>query len=267
VQRRHQKIIEEAPSTLVDQERRRELGRMAVEAARAVDYVNAGTVEFLADDRGNFYFLEMNTRIQVEHPVTEMITGVDLVKSQLLIAAGRPLVVEQGALRFQGHSVECRIYAEDPDRGFMPSPGTLTTLLAPEGPGVRHDSGVTQGSQVPLDYDPMVAKLITWGADRSEALARMRRALAEYRVGGVTTNIRLHLQVLDDPRFVQGCYDTGLVGSGLPDPAPDPELDRAAMVGAALAVARNRRAGASSGGGRTSPWVLAGRRDAVRGAR
>ena len=263
VQRRHQKLVEEAPSPAVDEAMRSELGRRAVEAARAVGYTNAGTVEFLADASDEFYFLEMNTRIQVEHPVTEMITGIDLVKAQLLIAAGRGMEIDQTQVSFQGHAVECRIYAEDPERDFMPSPGTITALRVPEGPWVRHDAGVGQGSTVPLDYDSLLAKLVVWGVDRNEALERMRRALTEYRVGGVVTNVPLHLRVLSDKRFVSGVYDTGLLANGLEELPADPELDRAAVLAASLSIARERRARAPQRPG-TSPWVLAGRKAAMR---
>jgi len=263
VQRRHQKVIEEAPSPLVDAKMRDELGRRAVEAARAVGYVNAGTVECIADASGQFYFLEMNTRIQVEHPVTEMVTGIDLVRAQVLIAAGRPLAIAQADIAPRGHALECRIYAEDPERGYMPSPGTITALRVPEGPGVRHDAGITVGSPVPLEYDPILAKLVVWGADREEAIQRMRRALGEYRVGGVTTNLSLHLRVLDDPRFLSGRYDTGLLASGLEPAARDDNAKLAAVVAAAIAAAQKRDAiaPASASG---SAWLAAGRRAAMR---
>src|SRR5690554_6530885 len=203
VQRRHQKIIEETPCPVLKEETRQRMGEVACEAARAVDYIGAGTVEFLLDANGDFYFLEMNTRLQVEHPITEMITGLDLVRWQVHIAAGHPLDFDQSQVTRRGAAVECRIYAEDPENNFMPSPGPLHVLKTPSGPGVREDGGVYEGGEVTVHYDPMIAKLITWGEDRQHAIERMRRALSEYVVGGIATNIAFHREVLDHPDFVR----------------------------------------------------------------
>src|SRR5262249_33702953 len=211
VQRRHQKVIEEAPSPVVDEDLRRRMGQVAVQAARSAGYTNAGTVEFLVDTEGNFYFLEMNTRLQVEHPVTELTTGLDLVHLQLRIAAGERLPFRQEEIALRGHAIECRIYAEDPENNFFPSPGKITRLLRPSGPGVREDSGVYEGWTVPLDYDPMLSKLIVYAADRPSAVARMRRALDEYFVGGIKTNLPLFRKILEHPDFLPGRIDTGVL--------------------------------------------------------
>jgi acetyl-CoA carboxylase biotin carboxylase subunit len=211
VQRRHQKVIEEAPSAIVDQEMRQRMGAVAVQAARSAGYTNAGTIEFLVDARRNFYFLEMNTRLQVEHPVTELVTGLDLVHLQMRIACGEKLPFRQEDVGLRGHAIECRIYAEDPANNFFPSPGKITKLLRPSGPGVREDSGVYQGWTVPLDYDPMLSKLIVYAPDRATAIARMRRALDEYFVGGIKTNLPLFRRILEHPDFVAGRIDTGFL--------------------------------------------------------
>ena len=191
VQRRHQKVIEEAPSAIVDEDLRQRMGAVAVQAAKSAGYTNAGTVEFLVDAQRNFYFLEMNTRLQVEHPVTEMVTGLDLVHLQLRIASGEKLPFRQEDITLRGHAIECRIYAEDPDNNFFPSPGLIQRLIRPSGPGVREDSGVYEGWKVPLEYDPMLSKLIAFAPDRAMAIARMERALSEYFVGGIKTNLGL----------------------------------------------------------------------------
>ena len=211
IQRRHQKIIEEAPSPFISPQTREAMGRTALQAARTVAYAGAGTVEFLVDSEERFYFLEMNTRLQVEHAVTELVTGVDLVKMQLLVAAGEPLPFRQEDLALSGAALECRIYAEDPDRGFIPSPGRITALRAPGGPGVRDDIGVYEGYEVPLYYDPLLSKLSAWGRDRDEAIGRMRRALSEYVVEGIKTNIPFHQRVLRDPDFLAGRVDTRFI--------------------------------------------------------
>lgn len=204
IQRRYQKLIEEAPSPALNPELRERMGKAAVAAARAVGYSGAGTVEFLLDQDGNFYFMEMNTRIQVEHPVTEWITGVDLVKEQIRVAAGEPLSIRQEDVKLEGWSIECRINAEDPDRNFMPSPGTIQFYLPPGGNGVRIDSAAYGGYRIPPYYDSMIAKLITWGKDRDEAIRRMVRALNEFAIEGVKTTIPFHLKVLNHPQFVEG---------------------------------------------------------------
>lgn len=210
IQRRHQKLIEESPSPAVDDKLRRKLGEMAVKVARAIRYRNTGTVEFILDRNGDFYFMEMNTRIQVEHPVTEMVTGIDLVKEQLKIASGLPLSYRQSDIRIHGHSIECRINAEDPEN-FMPSPGTITSYNAPGGPGVRVDTAVYQNYTVSPHYDSMIAKLITHGNNRDEALNRMLRALDEYIIEGIKTTIPFHKKILLYPDFRRGDFSTNFL--------------------------------------------------------
>ena len=211
LQRRHQKLLEEAPSSFVDEELRQKMGAVAVKAARSVEYVNAGTIEFLVDKDKNFYFLEMNTRLQVEHPVTEMTTGVDIVAEQIRIARGRQLNYTQEDIKFKGHAIECRVNAEDPYNDFMPSTGRITHSLLPTGPGVRVDTGVYPGFEITPFYDPMIAKLIVWGETRAQAILRMRRALEEYKIVGVRTNIPFHQTMMDSHRFMGGQYDTRFV--------------------------------------------------------
>jgi acetyl-CoA carboxylase biotin carboxylase subunit len=212
LQRRHQKVIEESPSLALSVETRRAIASAAASVARTVGYTNAGTIEFLLDEHQQFYFLEMNTRLQVEHPVTEMVTGVDLVAWQIRIARGEKLTLDPEALLTpRAHAIECRIYAEDPDTGFMPSPGKILGLRVPQGPGVRDDSGAYEGGEVPIFYDPMISKLITWGDTRAHALARMRRALSEYEVRGIKTTIPFFAWVLNDEDFVAGRFDTGFI--------------------------------------------------------
>jgi acetyl-CoA carboxylase biotin carboxylase subunit len=216
IQRRHQKVIEEAPSSFVTPELRHSMGEAAIRLARAAEYTNAGTVEFLVDANRNFYFLEVNTRLQVEHPVTEAVTGLDLVQLQLRVAAGEALPFNQedivakwhGRGHAQGHAIECRIYAEDPGNNFLPSPGKLVSWRVPQGPGIRVDDGVYEGWTVPGDYDPLLAKLIAWGADRPAAIARLRRALQEFAAAGIKTNIALFLAILDHPEFVRNDVHT-----------------------------------------------------------
>jgi acetyl-CoA carboxylase biotin carboxylase subunit len=253
VQRRHQKVIEEAPSAVVDEDMRRRMGAVAVQAAKSAGYTNAGTVEFLVDSARNFYFLEMNTRLQVEHPVTELVTGLDLVHLQLRIAAGEKLPFQQEDLRLRGHAIECRIYAEDPENNFFPSPGTITRLLRPSGPGVREDSGVYEGWTVPLDYDPMLSKLIVHAADRPAAIARMKRALDEYFVGGIKSNLPLFRRILEHPDFAAARIDTGFLDRLL---AAKPEraaasngLSEIAAVAAALFAATGPRKNGQNGAG------------------
>jgi len=211
VQRRHQKVLEESPSPAATREVREKMGEIAVKAAQAVGYVNAGTIEFLADDAGNFYFLEMNTRLQVEHPVTELTTGLDLVQWQIRIGAGEKLPFRQQDVKLRGHAIECRIYAEDPDTNYFPSPGKITALAEPAGPGIRLDSGIYQGWNVPLEYDPLLAKLVGYGENREQAIGRIRRALDEYFVAGVKTNLPLFRRILANPDFLAGRTDTGLL--------------------------------------------------------
>ncbi len=211
IQRRHQKLIEEAPSRALDEELRRRMGEAAVKVARTVGYLNAGTVEFLLDKDKNFYFIETNCRLQVEHPVTEMVTGIDIVKEQLRVASGRRLRYSQDDVRLRGWAIECRIIAEDPYKGFLPSPGRITGLYEPSGPGVRVDSGVYEGFEVSLYYDSLIGKLVAWGETRGEAILRMRRALDEYRIVGIKTNIPFHQQIVNDTRFIGGQFDTKFV--------------------------------------------------------
>jgi acetyl-CoA carboxylase biotin carboxylase subunit len=209
IQRRHQKLIEEAPSVALTPELRTRMGEAAVRAASSIRYEGAGTIEFLLGPTGEFYFMEMNTRIQVEHPVTEMVTRHDLIKAQISVAAGDPLPWKQNEIELQGHAIECRINAERPDHNFQPSPGTVRYFHSPGGPGVRLDSHLYSGYRVPSNYDSMVAKIICWGRDRNEAIARMRRALLETVIEGIDTTLSFHLEVLADPKFQRGEIHTG----------------------------------------------------------
>lgn len=249
VQRRHQKVIEEAPSAFVNEDLRRRMGDVAVQAARSAGYSNAGTIEFLVDAQRNFYFLEMNTRLQVEHPVTEMVTGLDLVHLQLRIAAGEKLPFAQESVKLRGHAIECRIYAEDPDNNFFPSPGRITRLERPSGPGIREDSGVYEGWMVPLDYDPMLSKLIAYAPERSAALARMQRALDEYFIGGIKTNLSLFRRILEDPDFVAARIDTGFLDRLLAVSPANRQPDRLSEI-AAVAAAIFAATGATVANGR-----------------
>ena len=274
VQRRHQKVIEEAPSAIVDEEMRRKMGTVAVQAAQSAGYTNAGTVEFLVDGARNFYFLEMNTRLQGEHPVTELVTGLDLVHLQLRIAAGEKLPFRQEELALRGHAIECRIYAEDPENNFFPSPGKITRLLRPSGPGVREDSGVYEGWTVPLDYDPMLSKLIVHAADRQTAIARMRRALDEYFVGGIKSNLPLFRRILEHPDFAAAQIDTGFLDrllSAKPPPAPAASngLAEIAAVAAALFAATLPQKNDANGAKpqksvETSTWKRTARAEGIR---
>ena len=252
IQRRHQKLVEEAPSVFVDDELRRNMGEMAINAARSVDYVNAGTIECLVDKDKNYYFLEMNTRLQVEHPVTEIITGVDLVKEQIRIARGRRMGPTESVLHPKGWAMECRINAEDPYQNFMPSVGLITTTVTPKGPGVRVDSGVYAGYEITPYYDSMIAKLITWGETRSEAMLRMRRALAEYTIMGVKHNIPFHINLFSSFSFIAGQFDTNFVEQRFSmttyeDPPTEAELETAAIA-ATLYAHRKTAVGITSGG-------------------
>jgi acetyl-CoA carboxylase, biotin carboxylase subunit len=241
IQRRHQKVVEESPSIAVSPELRRRITGAAADVARAARYTNAGTIEFLLDADGSFYFLEMNTRLQVEHPITEQVTGVDLVQWQIRIACGERLTLDPAALLVpRGHAVECRIYAEDPDAGFMPSPGPVRGLRVPQGPGVRDDSGLYEGADVPIYYDPLISKLVTWADDRPSALARMKRALAEYEVRGIRTTIPFFRWILEDEDFRAARFDTTFIDrklglrNGQPLAAPDDE--HAVLAAVAVAV-------------------------------
>jgi acetyl-CoA carboxylase, biotin carboxylase subunit len=273
IQRRNQKVVEESPSPFVTPEMRAKMGAVAVQAAKAVNYVGAGTIEFLADADRNFYFLEMNTRIQVEHPVTEMVTGLDLVRLQIEVAAGAKLPFTQSDLKQNGWAVECRIYAEDAAAGFVPAPGKIETLKFPEGPGVRNDAGVYAGAEVTMFYDPMISKLAVWGSSRMQAIERMRRALAEFQIAGeLTTNLDFHRWIMTHPRFLAGDLDTNFINQEWhPDAAPVTEdLDRlAAMVLAAHASQTqqnhsNGQPAEAPQGPRVSPWKTRGRLGGLR---
>jgi acetyl-CoA carboxylase, biotin carboxylase subunit len=273
IQRRHQKVLEEAPSPFINEDMRRHMGEMAVRVSQAAGYTNAGTVEFLVDQHKNFYFLEMNTRLQVEHPVTELTTGFDLVHLQIQIAAGEKLPFTQNEVRIRGHAIECRIYAEDPDNNFFPSPGKITLLLAPSGPGIRRDSGMYEGWTVPIDYDPLLAKLIGYGTDRSQATSRLVRALNEYFVGGIKTNISLFRRILKDPEFQAGRFDTGYLDRLLKEPLAtslDEEGAKVAAVAAGLFATLDAAEGeaptiSANGIGMTSSvaWKRKGREEAL----
>jgi acetyl-CoA carboxylase biotin carboxylase subunit len=243
IQRRHQKVIEECPSPLMsgdggDPSLRDRMGAAAVKVARAAGYANAGTIEFLVDRDRNFYFLEMNTRLQVEHPVTELVTGLDLVQWQLRIAAGEHLTLNQADIRWTGSAIECRVYAEDPENNFLPFPGKITYLAEPSGPGIRLDSGVYQGWNVPYDYDPLLAKLAAWSPDRNTTLNRLRRALTEYKVGGIRTNLSFFTEVLNDDFFQRGELSTafleGFFARRKPASEPHWEMEAVAVIVAAL---------------------------------
>jgi acetyl-CoA carboxylase biotin carboxylase subunit len=223
IQRRHQKVIEETPSPAVDRELRLRIASDAAAIARSVDYTNAGTIEFLVDEEGHYYFLEMNTRLQVEHPITELVTGIDLVQWQIRIARGERLTIQaEAALAPRGHAIECRVYAEDADAGFMPSPGRITALRVPSGPGIRDDSGVEPDGEVPIFYDPLLSKLIAWGADRPQAISRMRRALREYDVLGIKTTIPFFRWMLDQPEFEAARFHTAYLDEVLRGRAGEP---------------------------------------------
>jgi acetyl-CoA carboxylase biotin carboxylase subunit len=274
IQRRHQKMIEEAPSVAVNPELRRRMGETAVRAAQAAGYTNAGTCEFLLAPDGEFYFLEMNTRLQVEHPVTELTTGIDIVQWQLRIAAGERLPFAQADITPTGWAIECRITSEDPGGGFLPSTGRVRYLRLPGGPGIRWDGGIGIGSDVALHYDPLLGKLIVWGATREEAVARMRRALLELTIEGVETSRDFHLRVLEDPEFRSGAIDIQWLERRLPTligGAPPDAGVRVAAIAAALLAERERAAPAGPAArpaahrqSALDPWTQAARRDGVR---
>ncbi len=269
VQRRHQKIIEECPSPWVAQhpEMRSAMGEAALKIARAAGYDNLGTVEFLADNRGNFYFLEVNTRLQVEHPVTELITGFDLVQLQLRIAAGEALPFSQKDVAWRGWAMECRVCAEDPEANFFPSPGTIAQLREPSGPGVRLDSGIYPGWTVPLEYDPLLAKLVTFGPDRNSAIQRLERALGEYTITGVETNLAFFREILNDPEFRAGNISTEFIADFLarrkPRSEPGAQVDLAVAL-AAAAHARDHRQRPEKTASSDSEWVIQGRSQLLR---
>jgi acetyl-CoA carboxylase biotin carboxylase subunit len=270
IQRRHQKVVEESPSPVVSADLRRRITAAATAVAARVGYTNAGTIEFLLDENGSFYFLEMNTRLQVEHPITEMVTGVDLVQWQIRIARGERLDLDPAALLTpKAHAIECRIYAEDPENGFLPSPGRIQGLRVPQGPGVRDDSGAYEGGEVPIFYDPMISKLITWGDSREHAIQRMRRALAEYQVRGVRTTIPFFQWILDDEDFKAARFDTtfidrklGTNGSGRLN-ALEPSHEDLAAIAAAIHLFTRPVANGDQPAA-TSRWRDAARVDALR---
>jgi acetyl-CoA carboxylase biotin carboxylase subunit len=274
IQRRHQKVLEESPSPIVDAEMRRRMGEVAVKVAEAAHYTNAGTIEFLVDQGKKFYFLEMNTRLQVEHPVTELTTGLDLVHLQIRIANGEKLPFKQSDVNIRGHAIECRIYAEDPDNNYFPSPGKITLLLTPSGPGIRRDSGMYEGWNVPMDYDPLLAKLIAYGTDREQTIQRLQRALYEYFVAGIKTNISLFRRILRDEDFQAGKLDTGYLDRLLAKPKEDestraPEPRIAAIAAGMFAVLDPSSAAASRGNEAAPPaavsnWKQKGRAEALR---
>ena len=268
IQRRHQKVMEEAPSPMVGPDLRRRMGEVAVRVAKAAGYANAGTVEFLVDREKNFYFLEMNTRLQVEHPVTELVTGLDLVHLQIRIAAGEKLPFRQEDVTLRGHAIECRIYAEDPDNNYFPSPGKITLLLVPSGPGIRRDSGVYEGWTVPIDYDPLLAKLVGYGSDRKQAISRLVRTFNEYFVGGIKTNISLFRRILNDADFQAGNVDTGYLDRLLKSPPPEiPAEDaKVAAISAGVFAILDPASGANSLAPSTeasSAWKKAARAEAL----
>lgn len=267
MQRRHQKIIEECPCTALDEELRERMGAAAVKAARAAGYVGAGTVEFLLDEDGSFYFLEINARIQVEHPVTEMVTGVDLVRKQIEIAAGLPLEIEQEKVLRRGHAIECRLYAEDAKANFAPSPGRVLLFRAPLGPGLRLDEGITTGSEVPTYYDPILAKLVVWAEDREQAIERLIRALQSTVILGVETSIEFLIDLVGSEPFRQGATHTGLVAEQLASWKPEAEIDDLALLAAvAHSISRGASREEASPTTRTraaTPWESLGRWDIV----
>jgi acetyl-CoA carboxylase biotin carboxylase subunit len=270
IQRRHQKVMEESPSPLVSwvPELRDAMGEAAIRAAREAGYYNAGTVEFLVDSRHRFYFLEMNTRLQVEHPVTELVTGLDLVKLQLLVAAGEKLPLHQDDVEWNGHAIEFRVYAEDPFNNFFPSPGKITRLARPNGPGIRIDGCAYDGWNVPIEYDPLLAKMAVWAGSRPEAIARAIRAFREYDVGGIKTNIGFFRQILEDPRYREGDLHTEFIeeffSRRTPAP-PDPEMEMvAALVAAIYTMAQTANSEARPQQESRSRWLDAGRNDQLR---
>jgi acetyl-CoA carboxylase biotin carboxylase subunit len=269
IQRRHQKVIEECPSPVMAEhpELRHRMGEAALRIARAANYSNAGTIEFLVDRDRNFYFLEMNTRLQVEHPVTELVTGSDLVQWQLRIAAGEELTVRQEDVRWSGSAIECRIYAEDPEQQFLPSPGLIARLREPAGPGVRLDSGVYQGWTVPLDYDPLLSKLAVWGPSREAAIARLRRAIFEYEIGGIRTNREFFGEIMDDAAFRAGALSTAFLEDFMERRQPLEPTGEMRAVAALAAVLAQKTLAQKTSGARTSSgsqWLTTGRESLLR---
>jgi acetyl-CoA carboxylase biotin carboxylase subunit len=271
IQRRHQKVVEESPSPVLSDDLRERMGSAALAIAAKANYTNAGTVEFLLDAEHNFYFIEVNARLQVEHAVTEMVTGIDLVAAQIAVAEGAPLPWGQDDIQLRGAAIECRLYAEDPAQGFAPSPGLVEGLRVPGGPGIRDDSALYEGYEVPIYYDPMISKLVAWGPDRTTALSRMRRALLEYKVVGIATTIPLFQRILEDPDFLAGNFDTGYLDELLQDGVLGPNHNRhdegaevAALAAALHTFLREESRAYQIRNGSTSAWKLAGRNSSLR---
>ncbi|MBA2341397.1 MAG: acetyl-CoA carboxylase biotin carboxylase subunit [Pyrinomonadaceae bacterium] len=270
IQRRHQKVIEECPSPIDDPTLRARMGEAAVRVTREVNYIGAGTIEFLVSDlTREFYFLEMNTRLQVEHPVTELVTGIDLVREQITVAAGAPLSFTQDDVRWTGHAIECRVYAEDPENNFLPSPGTITHLSVPAGAGVRDDGGVYEGAEVSIYYDPMISKLAVWGRTRAEAIDRLRRALDEYNVGGIKTTLPFFREIVRDKEFIEGRLDTSFIPrfnerrrNTKGETTNDQTRNDIALIAAALAYEQKVKSTVTSqqnGQAQSDAWRRAGR--------
>lgn len=270
IQRRHQKVLEEAPSPIVDEDMRQRMGAAAIKAAKTVNYDSAGTVEFIVSgSTKEFFFLEMNTRLQVEHPVTEMVTGIDLCKQMIRIAAGNKLRHQQQDVQLRGHAIECRVYAEDPDNNFLPTPGKIVGLRIPGGPGVRDESGMYEGFEVPIHYDPQISKLVVWAADRQRCIARCRRALSEYIVKGIKTTIPFHDRVMQNQKFIDGDFDTTFIDTQFnkEDAAREKPYEKIALVGAAIKAFREdqkkARAVMTAQDGGYSAWKMSGRMHAL----
>ncbi len=276
IQRRHQKVIEECPSPINDPDLRQRMGEAAIKIAKSVNYAGAGTVEFLFSDvTRDFYFLEMNTRLQVEHPVTELVTGFDLVREQINVAAGLPLSFTQDDVGWNGHAIECRVYAEDPDNSFFPSPGKITRLHVPAGPGIRDDSGVSEGDEVSIHYDPMISKLAAWGQTREEAIDRLRRALDEYAVGGIRTTLPFFRDILRDDDFIEAKLDTGFISRfkerqerlhAEGNAQASSLLKDIAIIAAALSYSETQDMRATNHREPQSKWKMAGREVALAGS-
>ena len=266
IQRRHQKIIEESPSPFVTPELRERMGALAVALVKKVGYVNAGTLEFLVDENREPYFLEMNTRLQVEHPITEMVTGIDLVKMQIHIAEGGVLPFAQKDLAQRGHAIECRVCAEDPDANFIPNPGKIETLRVPGGPGVRDDSGVYEGVEVPMFYDPLISKLVVHAETREAAIGRMLRAVSEYKITGIKTTLPFFDRALRHPKFIEGAYDTGFIArlqAEKDERVRDTELALAVAAVATYRARRRSKVETNGAGSKGSLWWRLGNRESV----
>jgi acetyl-CoA carboxylase, biotin carboxylase subunit len=266
IQRRHQKVVEECPSPINDADLRAAMGECAVKVAAAVNYVGAGTVEFLVSDLDrSFYFLEMNTRLQVEHPVTELVTGIDLVREQIRVAWGEELSFKQDEIKWEGHAIECRVYAEDPENNFLPSPGKITRLRVPQGNGARDDGGIYEGSEISIYYDPMISKFAVYGRNREEAIERLRRALREYEIGGIKTTLPFFREIVEDADFIERKLDTGFIPR-FNERRKAIEIDEVtrdmALIASALAFQNRQKAGANETAGnhqKQSRWVMSGR--------